>query len=172
MKLIRNTLIIFVLIAILLAMVARTPQFGRLYYPYRYRTIIEQQASRYEVDPLLVAAVIRVESKFHPEAISRKGAVGLMQIMPSTAEWIAEQLGFEDLTKEMLFDPEINIRFGTWYLANLAKEFDGNLVLVIASYNGGRGQVSRWLEQGTWSGRYEDRAEIPFGETRLFLAKV
>jgi soluble lytic murein transglycosylase len=72
----------------------------------------------------------------------------------------------------MLFDPEVNIRFGTWYLSNLAKEFDGNLVLVIASYNGGRGQVSRWLEQGTWSGRYEDRADIPFAETRLFLFKV
>jgi soluble lytic murein transglycosylase len=99
MKLIKNTLIVLILIALLLAMVTRTPEFGRLYYPYRYREIIEQHARRYEVDPLLVAAVIRVESKFHPDAISRKGAVGLMQIMPSTAEWIAEQLDIAELDK-------------------------------------------------------------------------
>ncbi|MBS4023198.1 MAG: lytic transglycosylase domain-containing protein [Dethiobacter sp.] len=172
LKLITNIIILALLTSASLALFTRTPQFGRLYYPYRYREIIESQARRYDIDPLLVAAIIRVESKFHPDAVSRKGAIGLMQIMPSTAEWIAAQLDISDFSADMLFDPEINIRFGSWYLSSLAKEFDARLDVVIASYNGGRGHVSSWLQQGTWSGRYEDRRDIPFSETRLFLFKV
>lgn len=168
----KSIIIVALLLAVFLAVFTRTPQFGRLYYPYRYREIIETHAARNNVDPLLVAAVIRVESKFNPEAVSRKGAIGLMQIMPSTAEWIAGQLGVSDFSEEMLFDADLNIRFGSWYLSNLSDEFDGRLEVVIASYNGGRGHVKLWLEQGTWSGDYEDSSQIPFSETRNFLFRV
>jgi soluble lytic murein transglycosylase len=161
-----------VILTVLLAALFQTPQVGRLYYPYQYRQTIEANAAIYGVDPLLVAAVIRVESKFNPDAVSRMGALGLMQIMPTTAEWIASQIGFTDFQEEMLLDPEINIRLGTWYLANLAKEFDGRTDVVIAAYNGGRGQVNRWLEEGIWDGKYNNRANIPFPETRNFLFKV
>lgn len=171
-KYIVRLLLIAVLFTVLLAALFQTPQVGRLYYPYRYRQAIEANAAVYNVDPHLVAAVIRVESKFHPEAVSRKGALGLMQIMPTTAEWIAPQAGITDFQEEMLFDPEINIRLGTWYLANLAQEFDGRIDVVIAAYNGGRGQVARWLEDGVWNGKYDDRTNIPFPETRNFLFKV
>jgi soluble lytic murein transglycosylase len=165
-------LLIAILFTFLIAALFQTTQVGRLYYPYRYRQAIEANATIYGVDPHLVAAVIRVESKFHAEAVSRKGALGLMQIMPATAEWIAPQIGFTDFQEEMLLDPEVNIRLGTWYLANLAKEFDSRTDVVIAAYNGGRGQVNRWLEEGVWSGKYDDRANIPFPETRNFLFKV
>lgn len=161
-----------VLFLVLLVALFQTPQVGRLYYPYRYRQDIEANAAIYGVDPYLVAAVIRVESKFNPDAVSRKGALGLMQIMPTTAEWIASQVGFSDFQEEMLLDPEVNIRLGTWYLANLAKEFDGRTDVVIAAYNGGRGQVNRWLEDGVWNGNFDERANIPFPETRNFLLKV
>lgn len=161
-----------VIMTVLLVALFHTPQFGRLYYPYRYRQIIETNAKRYGVDPLLVAAVMRVESKYNPDAVSSKGAMGLMQIMPSTADWIAAQVGIEELTAEMIMDPEINIQLGTWYLANLSKEFEGRLDVVIAAYNGGRGQVSTWLAEGIWDGSYEGRDNIPFSETRHFLFKV
>jgi soluble lytic murein transglycosylase len=156
----------------LAAAVIRTPQFGRLYYPYRYRDVIEENAGKYDVDPMLVAAVIHVESKYNPDAVSRRGALGLMQIMPETARWIASQIGIENITDDMILQPEINIQLGTWYLANLSKEFSGRLDVVVAAYNGGRGQVARWLNEGTWSGRYEDRHNIPFPETRHFVQKV
>lgn len=165
-------ILVAVLFTVLLAALFQTPQGGRLIYPYRFRQAIEANAAVYGVDPLLVAAVIRVESKFHPDAVSPKGAKGLMQIMPATAEWIAPQAGFTDFQEDMLLDPEINIQLGTWYLANLAKEFDDRTDVVIAAYNGGRGQVNRWLEDGVWSGKYDDRANIPFPETRSFVFKV
>jgi soluble lytic murein transglycosylase len=170
-KAIRFLLYVAILIALGAALL-RTPQLARLYYPYRYRTIIEENAQKYDVDPLLVAAVIHVESKFDPDAVSRKGALGLMQIMPSTARWIAPQVGIDDISDEMILDLETNILLGTWYLANLSKEFDGRVDLVAAAYNGGRGQVARWLSDGTWSGHYEDRHDIPFPETRQFVQKV
>jgi len=81
-------------------------------------------------------------------------------------------MGIEDFRTEMLLDPEVNIQLGTWYLASLDRQFDGRLDVIIAAYNGGRGQVGRWLDEGTWTGYYRDSAQIPFPETRLFLAKV
>lgn len=167
----RPVLFAMIMTALLVAFF-HTPQFGRLYYPYRYRQTIEANAIRYGVDPLLVAAVIRVESKYNPDAVSPKGALGLMQIMPSTADWIATQVGIENLTEEMILNPEINIQMGTWYLANLSNEFEGRLDVIIAAYNGGRGQVARWLAEGIWDGSYEGRDNIPFPETRHFLFKV
>lgn len=173
MKSFLKTILVLVMLLLLAkAAIDHYPTLARTYYPYRYRAVIEKNAEMHDIDPLLVAAVIRVESRFHPEAESGKGALGLMQIMPATAEWIAEQLGESGFAPEMLHDPEVNIRFGCWYLSSLSREFDGRLPVIIAAYNGGRGHVSRWLEDGTWSGEYDDRSQIPFGETRHFLTRV
>lgn len=161
-----------IIIVTLLVAFLFSPLVGRLLYPYFYREIIEKYAASYGVDPLLVAAVIRVESNFEPNAVSRRGALGLMQLMPATADWIAPQLGIADLTEEMILDPEINIRLGTWYLANLATEFNHNREQVLAAYNAGRGRVAGWLVEGVWSGRYEDVEDIPFPETRNYVSKV
>ncbi|NLZ38903.1 MAG: lytic transglycosylase domain-containing protein [Firmicutes bacterium] len=165
-------LLFILLVVCMFVFFLRTPQIGRLFYPYPYRQIIEKYGMEYGIDPLLVVAVIHTESKFNPEAVSRKGALGLMQIMPSTANWIAQQLQLAPLTKEEIMEPEINIRLGTWYLASLTKEFNGRLDVVIAAYNGGRGEVGRWLANGVWSGKFTDRQAIPFPETREFLYKV
>jgi len=165
-------LFVIMIIAALLTVFLRSPQVGRLLYPYPYREVIERYATVFGVDPLLVVAVIRVESKFDPNAVSRRGALGLMQLMPATADWIAPQLGITSLTREMILTPEVNIRMGAWYLANLGTEFDHNQELVLAAYNAGRGQVSAWLADGVWSGRYEDVEDIPFPETRNYVSKV
>lgn len=165
-------LIFWLTFAALAAGFLRTPVVGRLVYPYPYREVIEKHASQYGVDPLLVAAVIRTESKFRPDAVSPKGALGLMQIMPSTAAWIAPNIGVAELTEEMILDPDMNVRLGAWYLSSLSQEFNGRLDVMVAAYNGGRGQVSRWLAEGVWSGEYENRSDIPFPETRLFVQKV
>ena len=142
------------------------------YYPFPYRETIERHAGEHRIDPLLVAAVMRVESGFNPRAVSAKGARGLMQLMPETAEWVAQQMGLEPFALDMLFDPEVNVALGVWYLADLWRLFDGNTVLVLAAYNGGRGNVRRWMNEGEWTGTIDELSEIPFPETRAFVRKV
>lgn len=141
-------------------------------YPYPYRDLVYQYALEYELDPMLVAGVIRTESKFIPQARSPKGAMGLMQLMPETAEWIATQLEYQDFSLSDLEDPEVNIKFGTWYLASLKKEFKGNEVLMLAGYNGGRGNVKQWMQKYGWSMSFSDIDQIPFKETKEYVGKV
>lgn len=95
-----------------------------------------------------------------------------MQIMPDTGVWAAQQMGLDDFSPDQLFDPEINIAIGVWYLALLIRQFDGNEVLAVAAYNGGRTNVLRWLDEGIWSGERQSAASIPFPETRGYVQKV
>jgi len=142
----------------------------KIIYPVLYPEYIFPYAERYQVDPYLVAAVIRAESRFSHTAESGSGAKGLMQIMPDTAKWAAEQLKL-DYDQEMLFDPEYNIRIGCWYLGQLFHNFQGNLVVVLASYNAGSGRVQQWLKQLPEGTTYliED---IPYQETKQYVKKV
>ncbi|ADL11894.1 lytic transglycosylase domain-containing protein [Acetohalobium arabaticum] len=144
----------------------------KIFYPLYYEDLIFKYAEKNNLDPYLVAAVIRVESKFNSEATSRQGARGLMQIMPETGEWIADQLKIDDFDTDDLYDPEVNISFGSWYLAHLKRFFDGNLTVVIAAYNGGQGNVNKWLELKEWTGKEKDSKQIPFPETRDYVEKV
>ena len=141
-------------------------------YPFLYQEAVYTYALEREIDPFLVASVIRTESKFMSEARSPKGALGLMQIMPETGRWIAEQLGEKEYMTADLTNPDINIRFGSWYLASLKKEFGGNEVLVLAAYNGGRGNVKQWIERYGWPQDFSDIQQIPFKETREYVEKV
>lgn len=155
-----------------LAMVAQSNPFRRLLNPIHYREEIVAAAREFDLDPRLVAAVIRVESKYRASALSPKGAAGLMQIMPDTGTWIAQQMHLDEFLLEHLQDPVVNIRLGTWYLADLHREFDGDLTLVLAAYNGGRGKVREWLASEQWAGGYHQIAQIPFKETRDFVQRV
>lgn len=141
-------------------------------YPFPYRDTVERYASRYKVDCYLVAAVIKVESKFQHDVRSHRGAVGLMQLMPDTAEWIAQRLGERDYTDTELHDPDRNLRYGIWYLADLEEEFKGNDVLALAAYNAGRGNVREWMEDYGWQDDFTDVQDIPYGETRAYVKQV
>lgn len=140
-------------------------------YPLSYKSLIFAYAEANGVDPYLVAAIIRTESGFRPDATSSQGARGLMQIMPETGRWAAARLGIE-FTPDDLYDPEYNIRLGTWYLAELLREFAGDPVLALAAYNGGRANVWRWLEERQWTGEARTLDQIPFAETRRYVARV
>ena len=145
-------------------------------YPFPYRSTLENYSSRWKVDKFLAVAVMKVESNFSEEAHSQSGAVGLMQIMPETAAWIAYQLGEppEEVADDIknLRDPETNIRYGTWYLAELKDEFKGNDVLALAAYNAGRGNVHDWIEKNNWSENFSDVNKIPYAETRNYVKRV
>lgn len=95
-----------------------------------------------------------------------------MQLMPETARWAADLMGLKDFELEQLFDPEVNIAIGVWYLSNLREQFDGDMVLALAAYNGGRANVLRWLREEAWSGEVETVHDIPFPETRGYVQKV
>lgn len=144
----------------------------RWIYPVYYRDVIERWAAAHGLDPWLVAAVVRVESNFRPSATSPRGARGLMQLLPDTARWVSRQMGDDSFFEDLLYDPEVNVRLGTWYLADLLKQFDGSEPLALAAYNAGRGVVRRWLSESTWDGSEEGIEAVPYGETRRFVARV
>jgi soluble lytic murein transglycosylase len=143
---------------------------GRL-YPVAYQPVVRQCAEQHGLDPFLVMAVIRAESRFRPEATSPQGARGLMQIMPETGQWAAEQIGVP-YDPSYLYEPEYNIRLGCWYLAVLLQQFAGDPVLALAAYNGGLTNVNNWLDQQQWTGERHTLDQIPFAETRHYVAAV
>ncbi|MBR1695805.1 MAG: lytic transglycosylase domain-containing protein, partial [Selenomonas sp.] len=133
---------------------------------------VMKYAEIYHVDSNLTAAVIKSESKFKHTALSHRGAVGLMQLMPETAEWIAGQIGDKSYNVESLHEPDRNILYGTWYLAELQREFKGNDVLALAAYNAGRGNVKAWMDENNWSYSFHDIDAIPYKETRDYVRQV
>ena len=145
-------------------------------YPFPYRTTVEDYSARWQVDKFLTIAVMKVESNFSEAARSQSGAVGLMQIMPETAAWIAYQLNETpeefDCDIKNLREPETNIRYGTWYLAELEDEFNGNDVLALAAYNAGRGNVREWMTKNHWDKNFSDVDKIPYAETRHYVKSV
>jgi len=134
---------------------------SRVLWPVRYESLIYEQADAHHLDPDLVGAVIFAESRYRQAAVSPQGALGLMQLMPSTGQWIAEQLGLETPSIDDLLDPALNIRLGTWYLAQLLDRF-GDTQLALWAYNAGPSNVDRWLETG----------DSPFPETSAYAERA
>ena len=145
--------------------------FWQLSYPRPYSTTVEAAAAEFDVDPLLIWAVMREESRYDPEALSYVAARGLMQVMPSTQAWIVEQLG-EDISPGEAYTPQASIRMGAWLLRFLLDYFDGDLDLAIAAYNGGAGSVDLWQADPLVSNRDDLLRWIGFGETREYLERV
>ncbi|MBS5787635.1 MAG: lytic transglycosylase domain-containing protein [Clostridioides difficile] len=137
-------------------------------YPQKYSEYVEKYSKEFNLDKNIVYSVIKVESKFDCNAVSKKDAKGLMQIRDITRDWAAEEL---DLKNVDIFDPETNIRIGCWYLSKLYKEF-GRLDLVIAAYNGGSGNVRKWLDDDKYSKDGENLHSIPFDQTSNYVKKV
>ncbi len=149
------------------------PSIDRALYPREYNDPVKRYAKQYDVPANLIFAVIRTESNFDPNAISSVGAVGLMQIMPSTFRWLSDDMLGEKLEDGMLYDPETNIRYGVYYLRRLYDRY-GSWQTACAAYNAGNGTVDRWLSDPSLtdiSGKLiPDR--IPIGETRVYVKKV
>jgi soluble lytic murein transglycosylase len=144
----------------------------RLLYPKNFEETISRQARRYNLDIYLVMALIRQESVFDPQAHSRANAYGLMQIIPPTGKRIAGELKREEFVKEMLYDPEINIPFGIWYMANLYREFKENIILMLAAYNAGENAAYKWKKRNNHSDPYQFIENISYPETRQYVKQV
>ncbi|MBN1282683.1 MAG: transglycosylase SLT domain-containing protein [Proteobacteria bacterium] len=151
-------------------------RFGRFVWrqthPAAYEPVVASLSQAEGVDPLLVWSVMKNESNFRPRVISPAGAVGLMQLMPTTAQRLAAGSGGEGNSREELYDPATNIAFGVTYLGMLAQMFGGNAVAMIASYNAGEEAVERWMRNGHVKDIEAWIEEIPYAETNLYVKKV
>jgi len=148
------------------------PDFWWIAYPQGMREEVESIAKGSQVDPDLVTAVIREESHYDPEAISSVGAVGLMQLMPSTAHWMAKRINLEPLSRDQLRSPSVNVMLGSHYLAFLLDRFGGEPVSAVAADHAGPESVTRWKAIITTEDRDEFLEAIPFQETRSFVKRV
>jgi soluble lytic murein transglycosylase len=135
----------------------------RARYQLEYEHILRAHARNYDLDPALLAAVVYAESRFDPDVESAAGAVGLMQLLPETAKGIALRTGGERFVVADLRDPEINVRYGSWYLDHLRGRYDGDLRLALAAYHAGQGNVDEWQRSG---------GGIEFPETRAYVDEV
>ena len=166
--------VLFFLIALLLLLILINFEFDlwtmrRNLAPVRYQSEIDKYAEKFALDKELLTSLIYVESRFDKHSESPKGALGLMQLMPTTAYWIAEKLEYKNFKLDDLHDPEINIKFGSWYFAYLYQKFDKNLIIAIAAYNAGENNVRNWISEG-WEGELQQK--LPFSETDNFVRRV
>lgn len=151
-----------VVLAVALVQDAKPGWWERLWYPLRYDQIVRGHARNYDLDPALLAAVIYQESKFKADARSSSGAIGLMQLLPDTAKGIALHTGGSAFTVDDLYNPEINVRYGAWYLRHLLQKY-GDERTALAAYNAGQDNVDRWRREGE---------SIQFAETRAYVSRV
>jgi soluble lytic murein transglycosylase len=136
--------------------------YERLRYPLEYEQIVVGHAENYRLEPNLLAAVIYQESKFEADAVSSSGAVGLMQLLPATAQGIADRTGGTGWHERDLVDPELNVRYGSWYLRHLLDKYDDEET-ALAAYNAGQSNVDEWRAEGKG---------IQFSETRHYVDRV
>jgi soluble lytic murein transglycosylase len=142
---------------------------ARILYPFPFRDMIAAEARERGVDPFLAAALIRQESSFKPRALSRAGAMGLMQVMPGTASGLAEGAGVGGWSPELLFNPEINVHLGMRFLASQIRSYGGDLPLVFVAYNAGPGRANRWRSFPEHRDPELFTERIPFDETRDYV---
>lgn len=142
-----------------------------LFFPVRYEEHIEKYAQFNNIEKSLVCGIINAESRFDSNAVSSKGAVGLMQLKEDTALWCAKKMGFAEFEVSLLDDPETNIKIGTWYFSYLRDEL-GTEELAIIAYNAGITHIREWLDEGLIDETVTNADNIPFEETKNYIKKV
>ena len=145
----------------------------RVVFPFPFRDLLEDEADRVDVDPYLLAGLVRQESSFNPRARSWVGATGLSQIMPATGQWLATGAGVSNFDPSLLTVPEINLRMGARYLRDQLRRYGGKRDLALAAYNAGPGRADRWRRELGYGGDPDAfRERIPFAETREYVQLV
>ena len=143
-----------------------------LAYPLGNSSWINLYARKGNLDPALLSGVILEESRFNPQAVSPAGARGLMQVLPATANQIVQRLKVDAYSDAQLFDPEMNLRLGSWYLSSLLEEFRGKEILALAAYNAGPHMVREWLAKNPAAPEDEFVENIPYAETKNYVIRV
>lgn len=167
----RRIVVLLVSLSLLIAAAVCAAGVVRRYYPLRHLDIIERYADEYGFEPEFICAVIHTESHFNKDAVSGKGASGLMQITESTAYWLAEKMHMEDFDYDQIFDPDLNIRMGCYYLQRLYTQY-GDTDMALCAYNAGSGNVANWLSSPEYSKDGITLDIVPFEETRNYVKRI
>lgn len=138
-------------------------------YPDKYQDYVDKYSEKYQIEREWIFSLIKSESNFNPNIVSKSGAIGLMQLMESTGKEVSSQIGIDEVD---LYDAETNIELGTKYFSNLIKYYSGNYNLAIAAYNAGIGNVTKWINEGTIKSDGSDIQNIPFKETNNYVRKI
>lgn len=141
-------------------------------FPIQYNQSVIKYSTKYNVDPYIIYSIIRVESKFNPYAKSNKGASGLMQITPQTGEYIAALLNIDMFDESLLYNPDFNIQLGCFYFSKLYSDFNADINCALAAYNGGSGNVTKWISTNDAGEKFLDVNKIPFSETKNYVLRV
>ena len=169
----RKIILSFLIIIILILAVFRLKGvILKKIYPKGYSEYVYKYSEENDLDPLLVFSIIRAESNFKRNSISKSGAIGLMQLMPETANETMQKLGEELIIKEQLYNEENNIKIGTKYFSILLKRYDGNIELALAAYNAGIGNVDKWIKDGIINKDGSNIENIPYKETNNYVRKI
>lgn len=174
MKKKRLIIIGVILFLIILIFVIFKPQewFLKKIYKLEYSEYVYEYAEENEIDPFLIFAIIKAESNFNRNIESSSGAIGLMQLMESTAIEMANEIGEEVVVKEALYNPKTNIKIGTNYYSYLLEHYEGNMYLALAAYNAGMGNVDKWIKEGIIKEDGSDIENIPYKETNNYVRKI
>ena len=145
----------------------------RTAYPRKYEEYVEYYAGKYDIDPLILYSFIRTESNFNPQAESHAGARGLMQITEQTFDWIKSKIApGENLTFDDLYDPETNIRFGSYFVSCSLARYHNDLATAAAAYHSGWGTVDDLLGKADYSSNGETLTEFPYPQMRRYVEKI
>ena len=164
-------LILCAIVLILLIILLNFTNIQKLIYRQDYSEYVEKYAKENNIDSLLVYAIIKAESNFDDDAVSNKGATGLMQLMNETAEEVAQNESIEFVSNDSLYNPKINIQIGVTYFANLLEIF-GNVAIALAAYNAGMGTVQSWIDDGIIKANGSDIENIPYKDTNMYVRKI
>ena len=172
----RTLLTIFASALIVLIALGAWALFGRdradlSRYPMTYAPEIRAAATEFSLDPAYVASVVLAESSFDAEAVSSAGAIGLMQIMPSTGEWIAGKLD-DAFDVQRLYEPSVNLRYGCWYLRFLLDRYDGDMRTASTAYHQGQGRVDEWLQDPEYSQDGRTLTAISSAVTDTYVSRI
>ena len=172
MKLIRNFFfLIFILGTVVLLIMCGYQIYEKMSNPLEYKEQVESCSLKYNVEEALIYAVIKTESNFKPQAVSSAGAKGLMQITPETFKWLQKKRGVKGLEESDLFDPNVNIEYGVYFISLLIKIYDDEKV-ALSAYNAGMGNVDKWLSNSEYSQDAKTLTVIPYKETDNYVKKV
>lgn len=169
---------LWILLVVLLAGTFCAWQYGYLpwrdkqKYPLKYTEHILAVSEKYQLDPYLLCGMIWVESRFNPEAVSKVGATGLLQVMPETGQWLAGKLDLEDYDENFLTQPQYSIEMGGWYLRFLLDRYDGDEHLALTAYNAGQNQVDKWLEDPAVSPDGKTLQNVPGTDAPQYAGRV
>ena len=144
----------------------------KLFYKTDYSKYVYKYSEQNMIDPYLTFSIIRAESNFNKESLSKSGAVGLMQLMESTAQEVANKKNLNNFTKEDLYNPEINIMLGTSYFKQLLEKYGNNTFIALVAYNAGIGIVDSWIKEGILNKDGDNLENVPYKETNMYVRKI